>query len=434
MRIDDRERFQMARVLVFSTLYPNAAQPNHGVFVENRLRHTLALGGIDATVIAPVPWFPLAQPLFGRYAAFARAPRHEVRHGLEVWHPRYLAVPKIGSGWAPDALFAAGLRAVRRLEAAGQAFDVIDAHYVYPDGVAAARLGQALRLPVVITGRGTDLTLIPDKAGPRRSIGWAAGQAAALVTVCDDLRIRFRALGAPDESSLVLPNGVDLGLFSPGDRRAARLTLGVQGFTMLCVGALIPRKGHDLVIRALVEVADCRLLIAGDGPLRSDLEALARRLKVADRVRFLGEVAHGELRAIYNAADVLVLASSREGWANVLLEAMACGTPVIATDVNGTGEVVSAPAAGLLMRERTPQCLVAMLRRLRANGPTREQTRRFAEGFGWARIGRANKALLQAAAAAGFGKRYAPGLLDEARRLLAEPEEQRTRLGVAAVG
>jgi teichuronic acid biosynthesis glycosyltransferase TuaC len=415
------ERFPVTRALVFSTLYPNAAQPNHGVFVENRLREMIARGGLAATVVAPVPFFPVSHRFFGRYSAFARAPYREVRHGIEVWHPRYAVIPKVGAAWAPETLFRAGLALTRRLQAAGEHFEVIDAHYAYPDGVAAARLGRALRLPVVITGRGTDLTLIPRDSGARAQILWAAQEAVAMVTVCEDLRQRLIALGAPSERTLVLRNGVDLALFRPRDRTVARAALRVEGFTLLCVGSLIPRKGLDLVLRALVQVPDCKLMIAGDGPRRAELEALAKRLGVRDRVRFLGEVPHADLPDLYAAADVLLLASSREGWANVLLEAMACGTPVVATDVNGTGEVVRSHAAGMLMRERSPQCLVETLGRLRADMPARADTRRYAEAFGWASVGRANGALLRAAAAAGFDGRHAPELLDPVRTLLSEP-------------
>jgi teichuronic acid biosynthesis glycosyltransferase TuaC len=411
----------VTRALVFSTLYPNAAQPNHGVFVENRLREVIALGGIEATVIAPVPFFPVSHRFFGRYSAFARAPHHEVRHGIDVWHPRYAVIPKVGAAWTPETLFRAGLALTRRLQAAGERFDVIDAHYAYPDGVAAARLGRALRLPVVITGRGTDLTLIPQDAGARAQILWAAQEAVAMVTVCEDLRWRLIVLGAPPERTVVLRNGVDLGLFRPRDRAVARAALGIEGFTLLCVGSLIPRKGYDLVLRALARLPDCKLVIAGHGPQRPELEGLAKRLGVRDRVRFLGETPHADLPEIYAAADVLLLASSREGWANVLLEAMACGTPVVATDVNGTGEVVRSPAAGMLMHERTPQCLVETLGRLRADMPARADTRRYAEAFGWAPIGRANRTLLLAAAAAGFDGRHTPELLDPVRALLSEP-------------
>ncbi|HST92030.1 MAG TPA: glycosyltransferase, partial [Brevundimonas sp.] len=263
---------------------------------------------------------------------------------------------------------------------------------------------------------------IPDETGARRRIRWAAHQASAMVTVCGDLRRRLIALGAPEDRTLVLRNGVDLWLFRPRDRAAARAALGLDGFTLLCVGGLIPRKGVDLVLEALAKRPDCNLLIAGGGPLRATLEAHARRLGVAGRVRFLGEVAHADLPSVYAAADVLVLASSREGWANVLLEAMACGTPVVATNVNGAEEVIRSGAAGVLMNRRTPEGLVEALDLLRRNMPSRTETRRYAEAFSWTRIGEANKALLDGAAAAGFEGRHAPGVLDLARRLLGEPE------------
>lgn len=410
----------MTRILVFSTLYPNAAQPNHGVFVENRLRHTLALGGLDAAVLAPVPYFPFSHSVFGRYAAFAAVPKRETRHGLEIRHPRYAIVPRIDGGLTPWLLYRAALPIARCMQAEGGRFDVIDAHYFYPDGVAAAALGRALDIPVVITGRGTDLTLIPQSAGPRARILGAANEASAMVTVCEDLMHRLTALGADPNRTLVLRNGVDLELFSPGDRNAARSALGLTHFTLLSVGALIPRKGHDLIIRALAACPDCHLLIAGSGPLRAELERLAASQGVVERVRFLGDVPHKRLPEFYRAADVMVLASSREGWANVLLEAMACGTPVVATDVNGTAEALRSDVAGRLMPQRTSESLVETLNLLRRNMPRREDTRRYAEQFGWQIIARANKALLVAVAEAGRMGRESAAPVEMAKAILAE--------------
>ena len=408
----------MTRVLVFSTLFPNSAQPNHGIFVENRLRHTLELGGLDATVVAPVPYFPFSHPRFGRYAVLAKVPRHETRHGVGVWHPRFAVIPKVGERLAPVALYRAALAAARRLQAAGAVFDVIDAHYFYPDGVAAAWLGRKLGLPVVITGRGTDLTLIPNAPAARAKIQQAASEASAMVGVCEDLRLRIVELGAAPERTITLRNGVDLDLFRPVDRQAARRALGVEGFTLVSVGSLIPRKGHDLTIRALLDAPDCKLMIAGHGPLRGELERLAAELGLGERVRFLGETPHAELARLYSAADVSVLASSREGWANVLLESMACGTPVLATDVNGTGEVVQSRDAGRLLPERTAGALAATLAELRGAMPERSATRRYAEQFGWLQIARANKALLTAVAAAGREGRHSGAAVQAAREAL----------------
>ena len=370
-------------ILSMTTLYPNAAQPGHGVFVENRLRHLVASGEVALRVVAPVPWFPSGSTRFGRYAAFARAPLQDSRHGIAITHPRYPVIPKVGMTVAPALLYGPLLRHVQALLAAGHRFDLIDAHYFYPDGVAAALVGRRLGKPVVITARGTDLNLIPQHALPRRMIQWAAGQAAGLITVCQALKDVLVDLGVPPERVSVLRNGVDLALFRPAEREPARKALGLTKPTLLSVGHLIERKGHHLVIEALAELPGMDLLIAGEGPERDALERLVERRGLGDRVRLLGAVSHGRLPQIYSAADALVLASSREGWANVLLEAMACGTPVVASNVWGTPEVVAAPAAGTLAAERTPRGVADGIRRLFEVLPDRAATRSYAEQFSW---------------------------------------------------
>ena len=371
------------RLLTFSSLYPNAAQPTHGVFVENRLRHLLGSGAATSTVLAPVPWFPSTSSRFGAWAAFARAPREETRHGIAVHHPRFPVIPRVGMSIAPWLLYRAALPAARRLLAAGVAFDAIDAHYVYPDGVAAVWLGRALGQPVVITARGTDVNLIPRYAVPRRLIQGAIAGAAALIAVSGALAEALTGLGAPAGKVTVLRNGVDLALFHPpADRVAARAALGLAGPTLISVGHLIDRKGHDLVIEALARLPDWSLLIVGEGPERAKLEALAARPGLAGRVRLLGGRPHAELPTLYGAADVLVLASSREGWANVLLESMACGTPVVASDIWGNPEVVRDPEAGRIV-PRTAEAIAAGVAALAAAAPARAATRAYAEGFSW---------------------------------------------------
>ena len=352
--------------------------------MENRLRHLLASGEATSRVIAPLPWFPSRDPRFGEYAIYAKAPRAEQRHGINVLHPRYLLLPKIGMNMTPWTMAAAMRPVIRKLLREGASFDAIDAHYFYPDGVAAIMLGRTFNKPVVITARGTDLNLIPQYALPRRMIQWAAARAAGLITVCQALKDVLVELDVSAERITVLRNGVDLHLFRPPqDRAALRRTLQMTGTTLLSVGHLIERKGHDLVIRALAELPDMHLLIAGDGEEETTLRALAQTSGVAHRVTFLGAIQHDALRDYYAAVDVLVLASSREGWANVLLEAMACGTPVVASNVWGTPEVVATPAAGVLMRERTPSALADAVKDLLAHYPDRAATRRYAEQFSW---------------------------------------------------
>ena len=166
------------RLLTFTTLFPHAGRPNQGVFVENRLRHLLATGEAISTVVAPVPWFPSRAPRFGDWARHAAAEREEHRDGLSIYHPRYPLPPRIGMHAAPGTLFLSSALALRQLLRRGQRFDLIDAHYLYPDGVAAVALGKAFGLPVVVTARGSDITELPRYAGPRRMIRWAMQEAA----------------------------------------------------------------------------------------------------------------------------------------------------------------------------------------------------------------------------------------------------------------
>jgi glycosyltransferase involved in cell wall biosynthesis len=260
---------------------------------------------------------------------------------------------------------------------------LIDAHYFYPDGVAAIMLGKALAKPVVVTARGTDINLILRYTLPRAMIHYAARKAAGIIAVSHALKDELMALGVPGPRINVLRNGVDLAMFHPVERSVARARLGLTGPTLLSVGLLIERKGHDLVIGALPMLPGHTLLICGEGPEKLALERLAKKLGVADRVRFLGRIPHDRLAEIYSAADALILASSREGWPNVLLEAMACGTPVIASNIWGNPEVVTTPEAGVLMAERTAGGVAAAIRQLFQNLPDRGATRRYAERFSW---------------------------------------------------
>jgi teichuronic acid biosynthesis glycosyltransferase TuaC len=372
------------RLLTFSTLFPHAARPNHGIFVENRLRHLLASGQASSVVLAPVPWFPSRSDRFGDWALNARAPATETRHGITIRHPRYKVIPKLGMTVAPWLLYRAMVPQVARLLEAGHRFDVIDAHYMYPDGVAATWLGRRFGLKVVITARGSDVNLIPRYRIPRHLIQGAIRDASALVAVSAALKQALVDLGAPDDKVTVLRNGVETDLFCPpADRSAARAALGLAGPTLISVGSLIERKGHHRTIEAMRQLPDFTLVIAGEGPERARLSALIAQHGLGDRVRLLGPRPHRDLPTLYGAADVSVLASSREGWANVLLESMACGTPVVAADIWGNPEVVRAPEAGLIYQPNTPDGIAAAVRLLFASLPDRAATRAYAEPFSW---------------------------------------------------
>ena len=382
-RLREPDATRAIHLLVFTSLYPNAVQPHHGVFVEERLRHLVESGRVAATVVAPVPWFPFRYRRFGAYAAFARVPEYEQRHGIHIHHPRYPVIPKLGMNIAPSLMYRALLPVARKLLANGEHFDLIDAHYFYPDGVAAVRLGEAIGKPVVITARGSDVNVISRYRSPARQIQWAAKQAAAVVTVSQALKDKLVSLGGNSGNITVLRNGVDLECFRPLDRTAIRAELALAGPVWLAVGHLIELKGVHVTLAALAKTADTILMIAGEGPEEIRLRKLADRLGIAPRVRFLGAIPHAELCRYYNAADAMVLASSREGMPNVVLESLACGTPVIAAPFESAAELIHAPEAGEIAESHTPDAIALAWQRLENGRPERSATRRYAEQFGW---------------------------------------------------
>jgi len=374
------------RLAVVTSLYPNSQQSRHGIFVEERLRHLLDSGEVEARVIAPVPWFFSTHKRFGRYAQMARVPGREVRYGITIDHPRFLVVPKVGMMLSPHTMARAAAPALARLRKEDFDFDLIDAHYAYPDGVAAAALGRRFDRPVVMTARGSDITLIAAMKGPKRQIRHALDHGEAVITVSRSLASTITELGLNPRRLVSLRNGVDLTRFKPLDRTAIRKELGVERLLWLTVGHLVELKGVHIAIEALARVDNAELMIVGDGPERKALSRLAQELGVADRVRFAGAKSHEELTRYYNAADALIMASSREGMPNVMLEALACGTAVIGNAVGGIPEVVTGPPAGRLMNARDAASIASAWRSLEADelsAEGRAERRAYAQQFSW---------------------------------------------------
>ena len=378
------------RVLTLTSLVPSVARPRHGIFVETRLVHLLrSRPEVDARVVAPVPWFPFKGEAFGQYGRFAATPRRTTRDsGLQVSHPRYLMLPKVGVAMQPDNMARAALRDIAALARTGWQPDLIDAHYFYPDGVAAAIVAQRLGVPFVVTARGTDVNVLGRLPGSGERIRWAAQRAAAVVAVSTRLKEALVGLGVEAAKVTVLRNGVDFELFRPEDRLAARQALGLAGPGRLaaCVGNLVPEKGFALAIEALPALPQWQLLLVGEGPQRGELEALAQRLGVAGRVSLRPSMPQKELRRVYSAADVLLLTSLREGWPNVVLEAMACGTPVVAVDVGAVGEMITRPEVGRIVAARDREALAAAVHGLFEQPPAAGLVRAHAAQFDWASV------------------------------------------------
>ncbi len=400
------------RTLLFSTLYPSSARPLHGVFVETRLRELLSKGGVSTKVVAPVPWFPSVDARHGKYAAMAATPRRETHNGIDVLHPRYVVVPKIGMNVTPFFLALSARSALRQLLDEGFDFDVIDAHYYYPDGVAAAMLGSWFNKPVAITARGTDVNLIPEYLIPRLLVRWASSRAQASIGVSAALVERMRSLGMRADRLHVMRNGVDLNRFHIRLQAEARRGLDIrQGPVLLTVGNLHEHKGQRLAVESLAMVRrqhpHAQLYVVGSGPDRHVLERQASELGLAHAVHLVGPVPNTELVNWYSAADVLLLASSREGWPNVLLESMACGTPVVAARVGGVPEIVQSPLVGRIVEERTAaafsQAVLELLEQGRSAENQRSEVRQYAQGFSWDRTSEDQITLFNALSRAGTG-------------------------------
>lgn len=383
----------MIKVLAISNLYPNSVKPHHGIFTENRLRNLVAdTGDIEIKVIAPIASFPFKSFPLGPYSEFRKVPQVDMRHGIEVHYPRYVNIPKFGMMSQPERMAKSLIKTAQKIKDDGFDFDVIDCFYFYPDGVAAAIVAEHFNKPLVITAYGNDISLIPQSEAAARKIVSAAQKAKACSAVCQALKTEMVKLGVDETKIHPILHGVDLEMFKPSmDRNELRSRLNISGNTLLSVGHLIERKGFEYSIESLVHLPGFDLLIAGDGPDRKKLQLHALKLGVADRVRFLGRLNQSELKDYFAAVDAFVLMSSREGIPNVIMESLACGTPVVASSVWGIPEVVTSDV-GRLVGDRSPAALALEVQALFEGQPLRN-VREHAEQYSWQKTSHQHRSL-----------------------------------------
>ncbi len=345
------------RVLTYTHLFPNEAQPILGTFIRERMVRWAAHTGGSLEVVAPVPWFPSVGG-FGTWSAMGRVARREDLDGIRVHHPRYLHIPKVGTATYPALMAAGSMRVVERLHAE-QPFDLIDGHYLFHDGVAGALVAERLGIPFVLSARGSDALVLPESRTVRSALPRALDAAARLVAVSAELEEKLVELGADRSKIRVVPNGVDRSEFSPGDRASARSGLGLaeDGPLLVSVGRLHRQKGHDRVLRALALLRGAhpqlRWTVIGEGDERSALQALAREEGVADMVEFVGNRPHDTLCDWYRAADLHLLPSRWEGHPNVLCEAIACGLPSVAAPAGAVPETLD-ERTGIVLEDTSP--------------------------------------------------------------------------------
>ncbi|WP_454278292.1 glycosyltransferase [Sphingomonas sp. Marseille-Q8236] len=371
----------MLNVLTLSSLFPDATRPNFGIFVQRQTAGLAMRPGVRVRVVAPVglPVWPLARA--ERFRAQAALPLRETWGGLDVSRPRFTTWPGTGGRFHVSALIRALIPVLDRLWAE-RPFDVIDASFFFPDGPAAVALGRRYGVPMSIKARGADIHHWGHMPATRSQVARAAAAADGLLAVSDAMARDVAALGVPRGSIRVHHTGVDQARFQPVDRAEAKAKLGIAGPLVLSLGALIPRKGHGVVIDAVARLPGVTLMIVGEGGERAALQVRAERLGIAERVRLIGAVPHDELPALLGAADVMALASASEGLANAWVESLACGTPIVITSAGGAEDVVTSRTVGRITQAE-PEAFAVAIRDVLDQAPDPWAVRAAVRDFTW---------------------------------------------------
>jgi teichuronic acid biosynthesis glycosyltransferase TuaC len=345
------------RVLIVTKIFPSSVEPLSSPF--NRQQFAALSRLCDVEILATIPWFPGAAA-FGRWSSAGRlraVPARECIDGMRVRHPRFVFLPKLGRGLA-GPLYAASL-ASTVLPYRGRV-DVVLGAWAYPDGFAAVVMADMLGVPAVIKLHGSDVNVVAKWPGPRRHLQWALPRAERIVAVSRPLAERARELGAVPSRIDVVPNGIDRDAFKPADRAQARRQLGLplDRKVVLFVGHITEEKGAFDLLRAFGErradLGDVELVMVGDGSGLLRCQALARELNVP--AVFAGAQPHDSVPTWLTACDLLALPSWNEGMPNVAVEALACGRPVVATQVGGLPDLVNREN-GVLVPTQEPAAL-----------------------------------------------------------------------------
>jgi glycosyltransferase involved in cell wall biosynthesis len=340
------------KILTLSCAFPNPAEPLLGTFIRSRMQGVAKFA--DVKVVAPLGVLNYSH--IGKKQASLPTPHQRYDGRLDVVHPRYFYPPG-GTVLNPLFLAAQLIAPLMRLHRQFP-YQVIDSHFGYPSGVAAALVAAFLKIPFVVTLRGNE-TMHAQDPMISRSLKWALRRAPAVITVSQRLREFAIAMGAAPSRVRTIPNGIEVSVFYLRDRVESRLKHGIalDEKLILSAGALIERKGHHRIVRALKSLEDnglrARLLIAGgpgpEGGFERQTREVVAQCGLNSRVDFLGAVKPESLAELMSASDVLCLASSREGWPNVVHESLGCGTPVVSTDIGGIPDMLPSEQYGLIV-------------------------------------------------------------------------------------
>jgi glycosyltransferase involved in cell wall biosynthesis len=346
------------KVLAVTNLFPNSREPGRGIFNRQQFRELAKL--CELRVVAPLPWVP---PFWG--SVHRKVADREVIDGLDVYHPRHLVTPKTGRRfyglWYYQSIRPVVLDLRREFR-----FDLIFATWAYPDCYGASALAAEIPVPLVARVHGTDINEGARHPARRALMKLAFDRAKAVVANSAELKSGVAALGIPEEKISVIPNGVDPELFKPLDRGQCRrqLNWGPDKQHILFIGNLVAVKGVSYLLKALTRMrAENPVLhVVGSGNLEAALRREAAALGLGDSVIFHGRQPHQDIARWLAAADALCLPSINEGSPNVILEALACGTPVAASRTGGIPDLVDSPDKGRLFRPEDPQAIATAVK------------------------------------------------------------------------
>jgi teichuronic acid biosynthesis glycosyltransferase TuaC len=380
------------KILSLSCVFPTPAEPGHGLFVKSRLQYMAELAQVR--VVAPLPMIDYGHPERQFFKGFS-VPYRRTEGGLDVIHPRWL-YPPLGGSFNAFCLYRQLVRTLRLLRN-DYAFQIIDSHHGHPDGTAAALLASELNCPFSVTLRGNEPKLA-ESGRQRQAMTWAFKNAACVISVSENLRQFAISLGVDPARTRTIPNGIDSTMFFPRDMSESRKKYGIPEdvLVVLSAGSLCERKGHHRVVRALksisAHVPRTLLLIAGgpsrEGQYENEIRRVVAESNMETGVRFLGHLNREAIAEVMSASDIFCLASRQEGWPNVVHEAMACGAPIVATDVGALTDMVPSQEYGYVVPFNEPEQLENALRSALSRSWDRSRITQLAHSRSWVQVAR----------------------------------------------
>ena len=364
-------------VLTITTLYPNALEPRHGIFIKNRFLALDKLEGFNRKVIAPVPHCPPLRKIFKKYQRYENLPEYDDQNGIDVYHPKYMTLP---GGYLIDnaeSMAKAAEETIEQIYKDDNSFDLVDGQFLYPDGVAASLVAKAHKKPLILTARGSDVNYWMEDKKAREKILQAIDYATKVICVSRALKETLLSYGVKDSKLAVIYNGVDPKCFNT---KAKINPLREKYF--LTVGNLVPLKGHHITLNTFFEMPKKRLIMVGNGEQRRDLKKQAKELGIHGRVQMIKHLDQEKLAEFYAGATATILMSSMEGMPNIVLESLAVGTPVVATNVGGIPEVIN-KENGILLKDRNEYDLLKALEKVQEINWDRGKIAKTVKDFRW---------------------------------------------------